>query len=163
MNCHDNDPLEAELAKLRPKPLPPVLKNRLRAAPGRSAAARIPAFMARARYVLPLAAVLLLALGGLAVWLWTHGDATRESPAVAQAAAEGSAAAPSPRMRPVRAENHLANRIDEGVFIVGSHIAARQYRYQFIDTVVWEDPRDGTTVEMSVPREEIVLVPIHSF
>ncbi|MCC5807016.1 MAG: hypothetical protein JJU00_11875 [Opitutales bacterium] len=162
MNRPDNDPLEAELAGLRPKPLPPVLEQRLRAAPVRGAAARLPALCMRARFILPLAAVLFLSLGGIAVWMWTHGDADPGSPAVARTD-PADTAAPSPRMRPVRAENYLANRIDEGVFIVGNHIAARQYRYQFVDTVVWEDPRDGTTVEMSVPREEIVLVPIHSF
>jgi hypothetical protein len=65
--------------------------------------------------------------------------------------------------RPVIARNSLRNRIDEGLVTLQGGLSARQYRFQFVDTVVWENARDGSRFEVSTPREEIVLVPVHTF
>ncbi|MCC5840182.1 MAG: hypothetical protein JJT96_08660 [Opitutales bacterium] len=156
------DHLEEELRRLRPQDLPVPLRARLGHA-RRTGLAEVSARqMARRRYTLTaLAALMTLGVGSW--WLL-------------QSAPEPTAAPPSPAMiadrqedpasfgmRAVRMEQHLANRIDDGVFIMGDRIGVQQFRYQFVDTVIWEDPRDGSTIEMSVPREEIVLVPLAAF
>ena len=65
--------------------------------------------------------------------------------------------------RPVRAQNALLSRVDDGLVTLEDGIPARRFRYQFLDTVVWEDPVDGALVEMTVPREELVVVPVRTF
>jgi len=65
--------------------------------------------------------------------------------------------------KPILAENRLTSRIDEGIVFLQNGISARQYRYEFIDRVVWKNPVDGATVEMEVPREEVILVPVQTF
>ena len=65
--------------------------------------------------------------------------------------------------RPVLAENNLKSRIDEGIVFLRNGLTARRYRYEFIDRIVWENPSDGAIVEMEIPREEVVLVPVQTF
>jgi len=65
--------------------------------------------------------------------------------------------------RPIRAENALLSRVDDGLVTLEGGMPARRYRYRFLDTITWENPRDGAQVEMAVPREELVLVPVRTF
>lgn len=65
--------------------------------------------------------------------------------------------------KPILAENNLQNRIDEGIVFLRNGLTARQYRYEFVDRVVWQNPVDGATVEMEIPRDEVVLVPVQTF
>lgn len=65
--------------------------------------------------------------------------------------------------RPVLAENNLKSRIDEGIVFLRNGMTARQYRYEFLDRVVWENPSDGAILELEIPREEVVLVPVQTF
>lgn len=67
------------------------------------------------------------------------------------------------RFRPIRAENALRNRFDEGLVLLDNGLAARRIRLQFVDTVTWQNPRDGAEFEIATPREEIVFVPVHTF
>lgn len=156
------DPLEEALRRLRPQDLPVPLRARLgharRIGVGEYSARQL----VRRRYTLSaLAAVVTLGLGS---W-WLFNPSPQDEPVRAPAAmlADRNENPASFGMRAVRMEHHLANRIDDGVFIMGDRIGVQQFRYQFVDTVVWEDPRDGSRVEMSVPREEIVLVPLAAF
>ena len=63
----------------------------------------------------------------------------------------------------VLTENNLQSRIDEGIVFLKNGMTARRYRYQFVDRVVWENPADGAMVELEVPRDEIVLIPVQTF
>ena len=65
--------------------------------------------------------------------------------------------------QPVLAENNLKERIDEGIVFLDNGLTARRYRYEFIDRVVWRNPSDGAIVEMEIPREEYVLIPVQTF
>lgn len=65
--------------------------------------------------------------------------------------------------RPVVAENNYKGRVDEGIVFLRNGLTARRYRYEFIDRVVWRNPSDGAVIEMEVPRDEVVLVPVQTF
>lgn len=92
----------------------------------------------------------------------TSAAAAAEPPSEVALGASGGSEV-EPRYRPVKAENVLKNRIDEGVIVLENGLSARRYRFQFVDTVVWEDPSNGSQFEISTPREEVVLVPMLTF
>lgn len=85
----------------------------------------------------------------------TAGMATSES--------AGRLPAGESALRPILAENSLQGRIDEGIVFLDNGITAKRYRYAFIDRIVWKNTTDGSLVEMSIPRDEFVLVPVQTF
>ena len=64
---------------------------------------------------------------------------------------------------PVLAENNLQNRVDEGIVFLRNGLTARRYRYEFLDRVVWKNPSNGAVVEMEIPRDEVILVPVQTY
>ncbi|MGC9450812.1 MAG: hypothetical protein ACP5I4_05130 [Oceanipulchritudo sp.] len=84
-------------------------------------------------------------------------------PAVPALAVDSAPSRPDDEFQAVLAENNLKNRIDEGIVFLRNGLTARRYRYEFIDRVVWENPASGAVVEMEIPREEVVLVPVQTF
>lgn len=69
----------------------------------------------------------------------------------------------SDSFKPVLAENNLKNRIDEGIVFLRNGLTARRYRYEFVDRVVWQNPNNGAVMEMEIPRDEVVLIPVQTF
>jgi hypothetical protein len=105
-----------------------------------------------------MAAAAALFLGsGVAFWTGSLSLPHKEPPT------GGGIVRPDEGFRPVHAENRLQNKVDEGIVFLRNGLPARQYRFEFVDRVVWENPRDGSTMEMEVPREEVVLVPVRTF
>jgi hypothetical protein len=49
---------------------------------------------------------------------------------------------------------------DEGVVYDADQQPARQVRYRSHDTLAWRNPRTGAQVEVSYPREDVVLTPV---
>lgn len=86
-----------------------------------------------------------------------------EAPAARAVPLDTSAGQPDAGFQPVLAENNLRGRVDEGIVFLRNGLTARRYRYEFIDRVVWRNPDDGAVVEMEIPREEVVLVPVKTF
>lgn len=110
---------------------------------------------------LATAAGLALTFGGLLVsGRFNLGESPAPPSLEATGLIENSSGA---GMKPVLAQNSLQGRVDEGVVFLSNGLAARRYRYEFIDRVVWQNPADGSMVEMRVPRDEIVLVPVQMF
>jgi len=70
-------------------------------------------------------------------------------------------AEPSPDLVPVT-ESISWRTIDDGVIGVEDDVPIRQLRNQVLQYVQWYDPQRKATVEMTVPREEIVLVGLQS-
>lgn len=154
-------------------------EERVTAFPGTEASADATPSPWRRRWVAPLALAATLAVVGA---LYLFGPRTEPptgqgpglavtptAPAATEAAPDNPVQTraerlrelrPGPDYEPVKAENTLAAAEDEGVVMVGDNRAARQVRYHFVDTVVWENPMDGSTIEVSVPREEVVLIPL---
>jgi hypothetical protein len=153
---------ENSLKGIRPRPLSRELEGRLidQLKSGATTPAR---FSAPLVGLLMMAAVLLISV---AVWLYRAPPSVSPTDAhsVAYATAvSGDREQSVNEFQPVQAKNTLLGRIDEGIVFLNNGISARRYRYQFIDTVTWEDPSDGARISMEVPREEIVLVPVQTF
>lgn len=59
-----------------------------------------------------------------------------------------------------RTEQRFTYSQEGGVLYTDKNVPVRRYSYHFIDTMVWENPKDGSQMKMSVPREEVIYVPI---
>jgi hypothetical protein len=133
--------LEAELIRLRPVAPSPEL----RAVIGRR--------LARRRRFPPVAwlAVPLAAAAAVALTLKT-GRTVPPAPvsAVANAAA----------FDPVTAENVLVDSLDEGVVTLTDGTPARRVRQLYVDTITWRNPRTQASLQWTLPREEVRVLPI---
>ena len=63
--------------------------------------------------------------------------------------------------KPVAAENVLLAARDEGLVTLADGTTARRARLQYVDTIIWKNPRTNASVRWTVPREEIRVVPVH--
>jgi hypothetical protein len=80
----------------------------------------------------------------------THRTAL--SPLPAAAAAGG--------FEPDATSNVVYQTSDEGVVYDANQQPARQVRYRSHDTLAWRNPHTGAQVEVSYPREDVVLTPV---
>ncbi len=64
---------------------------------------------------------------------------------------------------PVEARHVLMNAQEEGIFYIGDHIPARKMRYRFVDSYTWKNPADGSSLQVAVPREEVLLVRLDTY
>jgi|CZKI01.1.fsa_nt_gi hypothetical protein len=141
----DFQDLEAELGRLRP------------AAPRSHLLARIECDVAPRRLVLrgwlwaamPAAAALVAAAVFGVRW------ATRPSPEVS-----APQLAAGPVLKPVTVRDILVSTRDEGYVMLADGWPARRMREAHLDTIVWKDPRSAASLQWSVPREEIRIVPV---
>jgi hypothetical protein len=53
--------------------------------------------------------------------------------------------------------------IDDGTVLMDDDRPARQVRRQVLQTVCWYDPKQQTTVELTVPREQVMLIGLNSY
>ena len=66
----------------------------------------------------------------------------------------------SPTYLPAHAQNtYEGSEVDGIVFNKGSH-PMQKVRHQFTDTYTWENPDDGSRVEIRVPVERVRYVPV---
>jgi hypothetical protein len=111
------------------------------------------------RLLWPAAAV--LAFG--AVW-YSGRPAPDRVPAAAIAGSPLSppspVAAADEALKPVAARNVLVSARDEGVVTLDDGTVARRERLYFVDTITWRNPRTRASLEWSVPREEVRVVPV---
>lgn len=61
---------------------------------------------------------------------------------------------------PAVAKSRRLETSDEGVVIDQEQRPVRRTRYRSEDTLEWHDPRTGTSLQVSYPREDIVLTPV---
>jgi len=67
---------------------------------------------------------------------------------------------PSPALRPVAVRDVLVGSRDEGYVLLADGWPARRVREAHLDTIVWKDPRSASSLQWSLPREEIRIVPV---
>jgi hypothetical protein len=67
---------------------------------------------------------------------------------------------PAGGFEPAATSNIVYQTNDEGVVYDAEQEPARQVRYRSEETLAWRNPHTGTQVEVSYPREEVVLTPI---
>lgn len=149
----DNDlqALEAELKKLRPLAPSRELRERLNA----ELQSR-----ARNRYVVwswvgfPAAAA--IAVVGILKWNYSP-PAKNASVQVVSAPAEASEAT----FKPISADNVLLHASDEGYVTLTDGTPARRVRQSYVDTITWKNPRTNASLVLTVPREEVQVVPVN--
>ncbi len=61
---------------------------------------------------------------------------------------------------PTNAKNVFEGVKDEGLFLSKDKIPYHGVRYQFLDSFLWENEEDGSSIEMKVPSQRLFLVPI---
>lgn len=180
----DFTPLEQQLRALRPPTPSPALERRL------AEALREPSPRARSWWewlgfhhamaafgwglVVPsAAAVMAVTLFHLAVVTPGPSDANRPAPREAPTAREtptvypakpaagvAGAADGSEDVQDGNASTVLYETSDEGIVLTGTRQPARRIRYRSEDTLQWRNPRTGASIQVSYPREEVVLTPI---
>lgn len=62
--------------------------------------------------------------------------------------------------KPFAAENVLYATQDEGFVTLSDGTPARRERLNYVDTIVWKNPRTNASVRWTVPREEVRVVPV---
>ncbi len=60
-------------------------------------------------------------------------------------------------------ENHFVGARDDGVIGAVGGVPFRRVRFQLADTYLWENGEDGSRLEMVIPREEILLLPVVTY
>jgi len=162
--------LEAKLAALEPRKPSDRLKENLRAAcEGKRQQKGRGVILWPLSIVAALAAILAFSflIFNTPAAPPSAGQNLTEVPLPTEVAPSSESGAPetSPEdsFKPVVADNTLHNLVDEGIVFLRNGVPARRYRYQFIDRVVWENPENGARMEMEIPRDEVVLVPVQTF
>lgn len=168
MNPDKDRSLEERLSAVKPRPVNPALKDAVRASlRGRERQVRLRKIRSGVGWTVMAAAAMLLITFGFLLFNGRLALLPRETDSDGEAVTAGTGHA-DPEMErdmfnPVLAENNLQSRTDEGIVFLRNGLTARQYRYEFVDRVVWRNPASGAVVEMEVPREEVILVPVQTF
>ena len=170
MNTEERNNLESALREIAPAPPRPDLVVRIekRMREERHLRLRQQAKAVLSWAGLAVAACLVFGLGLLLFQGRLSFGPDRAEGGASQAAPAGDLSTLSPSegksvFRQVLTENNLRGRIDEGIVFLDNGLTARRYRYQFTDRVVWQNTVDGAVVELEVPRDEVVLVPVQTF
>lgn len=71
-----------------------------------------------------------------------------------------SAAPAADIYKPVRADNVLYNTREEGAVTLADGTPARRVRSQYVDTITWKNPRTNASLQWSIPRDEVRVVPV---
>lgn len=116
----------------------------------------------------PVAAAAAGMVAALSIALW-RGGSTDELPSgfVAsvpnQATAQPNTAsgdAPAPEVYvPVVAASVLYDLRDEGAVALPGEKEARQARFRYVDTYTWKNPATNASLRLSVPRDEVRVIP----
>lgn len=163
MNLDRNKAFEEQLRSIRPVPHGPRLENRIaeaiRIAEARQRTQR---WRARMAWVGVAMAASVLIVSGLSLFRENRVPSVGES-VVADPLEVPPAESAEPVFEPVLAQNNLQDRVDEGIVFLKNGLTARKYRYKFIDRVVWRNPANGAVVDVEVPRDEVVLIPVQTY
>lgn len=181
---HDFEQLEADLSRLKPAPVPAALEATIvagfsddRSSESPSAATTavtepdnvVPGPWSAWQKLGAAAAVLVAGVGVFfAVLNQFEPNTGRSAAPVATSKSigeRGSMEAPAklrPALVPVSADNVFEGVRDEGIILSSDNIPVRQLRYRFTDSMLLENPEDGSEVQLSMPREHLYLVPVQT-
>jgi len=67
-----------------------------------------------------------------------------------------------PHYRPVLAENLVFEARDAGLVTLPDGTQARRVSSRYLDTITWRNARTNASLQWSVPREEIRVIPIRA-
>ena len=155
--------LEQELKQMRPRALPTPLIGRV-AGKIAGPSSRRSLLSDWRTWILPAAAAALLAVTVTSIpFLVRESAVVPESAAAQPAASHATVATPAPapaRLQPVRATNVLYDAVNEGIVYLDEDTPAQRMRLSYLDTITWENPKGGASLQWTVPREEIYFVPV---
>ena len=167
---HDDDPsLEQELRSLTPSRVSDETLARWQESCGTGTADysdRPPYPMSRAMLLLAALVVLTGFLGIFWVqqaWRTAQPDqpvAASESRGLREAEWIDVGRTP---LRPAALNSQFLEVLDEGVVAVVGEVPFRRVRYRLLDTYRWAATTDAVSMEMQVPREEILLLPVVTY
>ncbi|BET66263.1 hypothetical protein ASA1KI_11810 [Opitutales bacterium ASA1] len=161
MNESEFEAFESRLRALRPADASPELR---RAIAGQLNAAPVSSRAASGKWIrvsLFFSWAVTGATAALAVALLLR-EPIRSTDA-APADSDRTPRAEETRLVPVSGEGLLYAAHDEGLVFLGDGVPARRVRYQFLDSIEMRTPSGETRLNLSYPREEIRVVPIHTF
>lgn len=162
---NDFSEIEAELKKLRPAPVRPELlagiENAL-AQPTPTSGVLPPRRSGRGSW-LPLG--LGLGFAGAALFLLLARTGDEQQPSLRTPVARGTpvenGARNNLRFVPTGLTEVVYHTRDEGLqFVDGSEEPVRRMRYETRETLRWQNPATGATLQVSYPNEEVVLIPV---
>lgn len=167
---NDFSELEAELKKLRPRPVAPDLSARIEVSLAEEAAGRGVAtagVLPKQRRFRPNWFALGLGLAAAATFL-ILARVNVDRPAKAPGLALLSPAPITPAAKqvadtfvPSAMTQVVYDRKDEGLhFAEGSDEPMRRLRSRKRETVQWKNPQTGASLRVSYPKEEVTLVPV---
>ena len=64
---------------------------------------------------------------------------------------------------PSSLENRFVGASDDGIIGAVGDVTFRRVRYQLMDTYHWANLEDGSSLEMIIPREEILFLPVVTY
>jgi hypothetical protein len=64
---------------------------------------------------------------------------------------------------PSSIENRFVGASDDGIIGAVGDVSFRRVRYQLMDTCHWANPEDGSSLEMLIPREEVLFLPVVTY
>jgi hypothetical protein len=107
------------------------------------------------------AVVALVLAAGVAGWLERSVPDRAAAPAHASSppATGPQTAAGDSRYRPVSASSVLYDLRDEGMVTLENDQPARQARFRYVDTYTWRNPATDASLRLSVPRDEVRVLP----
>lgn len=163
----------AELQRLRPRRPSPAVTERLdRALDGRPAGGgrwRGSGMATPAWWTVGLAAAAALAIG-----LWVVRQPADPARPLAdwanapQPASRGATVTPAGSgadwaLRQVERANYLLSAEDDGLIYVSDDLPLRTIRCRYVDTSRWRNERENLTVDLYVPRDGMVLLPVQIY
>lgn len=156
----DFSDLENELRRLRPRTLRPELLTRLAAdSPDAQTASKSAAIV----WLWPvLGAAAAVAFAGVVLKSWdATGTQALDRPHEMAAGPVDPQTGPA-RLTPVSATNVFYGGDVERTVQVADDLKAQQVRLHYVDTITWRDPRRNASIQWTVPREEVLLVPVQA-
>ncbi|MDA7867133.1 hypothetical protein N9B57_04265 [Verrucomicrobia bacterium] len=64
---------------------------------------------------------------------------------------------------PSSLKNRFVGASDDGIIGAVGDVSFRRVRYQLMDTYHWANLEDGSSLEMIIPREEILFLPVVTY
>lgn len=158
--------LEGELRGLQPRRISHATCARVASAlvdppsarPRRAGAKILP--WIGAVFAVAAAVVLMLRVGPEPAKREAVGDDLAKAPAVSVAESSEASAKATDTFRPIAARNVLLESRDEGLVVLDDGTRARRVRTHYLDTVTWKNPHTNTSVQWTVPREDVRLTPV---
>jgi hypothetical protein len=151
MNERDHELFEAELHRLVPAPLPPVLRARLAASvPRPSPLALRPSWSLLFRWLAPAAVAAALVAALLVCWPQTRDGGPQAKPVTASPKA-------APKADEIEIDRQLVALFDAVAQLPGGQPVRFRCR-EWADEVVFRDPARGLVIEHRTPRLEVVPV-----